>query len=286
MSDLQKEITDLIPSKDLKNRIRESGFVMNDHTLLITILDCAPDFHSRIKYLEMFSRLSNCKTAKLQAQNIISVQKCIYKSFDKADENTVFEVHIKEFPNDFDNRYLCKTYQNALDMIDAFFKYYEFHPNPLTRCKITKRRILSNTFSEDIMGEAEFTSNKALYSIEDYTIGTEECDGCCKSCEKYCLHPDGAAYPIFTSEGELVKYTTADGNQQYGFVNWFGDNSPQEYACIIPIDTPYMHYRDFENACNSHTHIKQTFIEKADCNMLSEELKGIYWDYIKFINAH
>lgn len=286
MINLQKEITELIPSEDLKSKIKESGFVMDDRTLLITVLDCAPDFYSRIEYLEKLVSFTQCKTAKAQAQNIIANQKYIHENFGNVDADTIFELHIKESPQDFDNRYLCKTYQDALNMINAFFEYYEFEPNVFTRYKITKRHILSHKFSEDVCGEAEFLWNKSLYSMDDYKLRTEQCNGDCKNCEMYCLNPDGAIYPIFTSNGDLVKYKTNDGNQQYGVIIWFDNSTDSEYACIIPMNTPYMHYQDFGNAHHSHTHIKQTFIEKADYNTLPTELKEIYWEFSKYIKSN
>ena len=163
---LQNEIISLLPSESLKTQVRLSETRFSDDDLLAIAYQYAPDFDSRIEWLQ---RLEACFTGELReyTSRLIRGQQRMLESFTAPDENAVFELHIQETPDAYDERYICKSYDAALRMIPLFYREYEFaRETAVTRYTIVKRRILSEKtgFTDDSLGEMELLPGLKVYS--------------------------------------------------------------------------------------------------------------------------
>lgn len=137
--ELQRRIVSLIPSTSLKNRIKLTNHRFSDADLLSIAYRYAPDFDARIELLQM---LEQHFTGELRdyTSRLIQVQRQMLEVFGEPTENAVFELHIKDTPDAYDERYLCKSFDAAFRIIPLFFKEYDCEENALTRYTIVKRR--------------------------------------------------------------------------------------------------------------------------------------------------
>ena len=123
LDELQSRIVSLIPSTSLKNQIRLTNHRLSDADLLSIAYCYAADYDARIELLQM---LEQHFTGDLRdhTSKLIYVQHQMLESFLKPEDNTVYELHIKDTPDAYDERYLCKSFDAALRVIPLFFQKY------------------------------------------------------------------------------------------------------------------------------------------------------------------
>ena len=186
-----EEIIDLLPSPDLKSKIKETNHKFSELELLKIICNYAPSLDSKHSFLERFSKIAT-PDITMFAKKIIESDKNNFANFIKESNEFVYELHIKDTPYSHDERYICKSYNAALICIDRFFEEYAHvgaKETEETRYTIDKRKIFSecDKFEEDEYAECILGANKEILSISDWRV-PHECDtdvACCE-CEKLC----------------------------------------------------------------------------------------------------
>lgn len=285
---LQEQIVQLIPSESLKHAIKETGYQLSDIALLATVFNCAPDFDSRINLIQSIQN-SFTGEIKAYAARLISVQRQMREAFTRSEPAAVFELHIKETPDAYDETYLCGSFEVAMKMIPLFYQEYDRSETSLSRYRIVKRRVFSGSggevFAEDHLGEAVILPGAILYSIEMEGYRAEDCDGLCLECNRYSIFCNDIPYPCFTEDGDVVEYQQYDGSKKYGVVHQWSSEPTGDYY-IIPLDGERIRYHDFANACYSHEHIAAYFVEKASPNVLPDKMKEDYLAYLEYINRN
>jgi len=285
---LHDRIVDLIPSKDLRNTIRSTDHRLTDIALLATVYHCAPDYSTRIEYLRMLESIF-VGDLKAYVTRIIETQRQSMDSFLKNEPDAVYELHIKETTDAYDETYLCTSFDAAMKMIPLFYQEYECNENALSRYRIVKRRIFSaregELFAEDHLGEAVLLPGGVIYSVEMNGIRAEDCDGLCLDCERYCIHNMEIPYPCFTKHADAVKYRRYDGTERFGVVlQW--DDAPTNECYIIPLDIEQIRYHDFKNAHYGHEHIPSALVERVSVEGLPVELQKDYLAYSEFLREN
>ncbi|MBO5981772.1 MAG: hypothetical protein J6Q24_04915 [Clostridia bacterium] len=181
-----EEIIDLLPSPDLKSKIKETNHKFSELELLKIICNYAPSLDSKHSFLERFSKIAT-PDITMFAKKIIESDKNNFANFIKESNEFVYELHIKDTPYSHDERYICKSYNAALICIDRFFEEYAHvgaKETEETRYTIDKRKIFSecDKFEEDEYAECILGANKEILSISDWRV-PHECDtdvACCQ----------------------------------------------------------------------------------------------------------
>ena len=285
---LYDQVIELIPSNSLKSAIKENQFSLSDITLLSTAYRCAPDYETRLKYLEQL-RDQFTGNIKQYCESIIVSEQKMLKGFYEDYPDAVFELHIKETPKSYDEKYLCTSIDSALKLIPMFYKEYDCNETDSARYKIVKRRVFSSAdneqFSEDWQGDAVFLPGNVLYSIdaEEYRL-EENCSHDCFECDGCCLDSIAVEYPCFTMNGDAVEYIDLlDWSKHYGVVLQ-NDNESLNELYIIPLDSERIRYHDFENVFYAHEHCYAPFVEKISPDQLPEIIRKDYFAFLQFIN--
>lgn len=281
---LQDKVVNLIPSVSLRNAIKETGYHLSDITLLATVFNYAPNFDSRIEYLKL---LYNSFSGEIKAYTarIIETQHKMLDEFVKSESGVVFELHIKDTPQSYDERYLCSSFEAAMKMIPLFYQEYGDEENSLSRYHIVKRRIFSASdgeeFSEDYIGEVTLLPGEIIYSVEMDGCRAEDCDGLCFDCSRYCVSGNDIEYPCFTNDGDAVKYCIEDGIEKFGVIQQW-DDVPADECYIIPLDSMRIRYHDFENVFYAHEHIPSPLVEKISADTLPQKMQEDYLAYLAY----
>ncbi len=284
---LQDRVIALIPSKDLRTLFEETNHTLTDIELLTTVFHCAPDFASRIANLKMLES-SFTGEIKAYAARIIDAQQQMLNHFLKDEQNTVFELHIRETPDTADEQpYLCRSFDAVLKTIAMYYHTYNTQETTLARYRIVKRRLFSGekgeAYSDDNLGQAILLSGGVIHSVWAGEYVPEECDGFCIDCEQHCVH--SCPYPCFTNHGDLVKYRQYDTTECFGVVLQQNNDPVNEYY-IIPLNSDKIRYRDFKNADEAHEHVLVPLVEKVSADILPNSMQEDYRAYITFLEEN
>ena len=117
------EITELLPSAELKAKIKETNHQFKENELLQIIYRYAPTFDSRIELLKRFSGIASPDVSAL-AQAYIKFEQENFSRFIDAPDGFIYELCIKVNPDQYEEKYLCSSYHAALDCIDRFYEEY------------------------------------------------------------------------------------------------------------------------------------------------------------------
>lgn len=285
LDELQSRIVSLIPSTSLKNQIRLINQRLSDADLLSTAYRYAADYDARVELLQM---LEQQFTGDLRdyTSKLIHVQRQMLEVFLKPEDNTVYELHIKDTPDAYDERYLCKSFDAAIRIIPLFFQEYDCEENSLTRYTIVKRRVLSEAadFSDDELGELVMLAGMRVYSVNMWSFDhqAEECAGQCLNCNSPCADCHETIFPQFIQHGDAVKFYDLSGKESYGIALAFNNLPCSEYY-VIPLDSDAVRYHDFDNIHDAHQHIPAPLTERIEEAALPEEIRADYKACLKYI---
>ncbi len=286
---LTKRILDLIRSEGLKAKLRETGFWPTDRELLSLAFDCAPDFDTRI---ELLRELENEFTGEYREyiKRLIAEQKAALEEFKKPSPDVVFELHIKEDPDSYDERYLCGSYEAALKTIALFWQEYECAEKELTHYRIVKRKVYrggeDEPFAEDELGEMDLLPGCVIYSVDIWANdrSAEGCDGCCFECSRPCARNHDISFPCFIRHGDPVKWTDHSGRVSFGIALFGGDEPCEEYY-VIPLDSERILLHDFKNMHYDHEHILAPLAERITADELPERMRADYFACREFLKT-
>ena len=281
---LQSVVIDTIKSKSLKRAIEKSNKQFSIMEL-VKIAFNYTDYKQRIKLLTLISESINEKEIKKYISDVIKQQNDMYNEFVKKSGNCVYELHIKQTPDSYDERYLCESYESAREMISLFYKEYEEKETELAKYEIEKRRIFveNGNFEEDGLGLCTLNHKREICRLDVY--GMNSCEQLCDNCSKLCISNVSIKYPRFASNFDIVKYTEKNGAKHFG-VYLEGINDYDEEYYIIPLDCIAMKYHIFERDFYNHIHIEAPFVERADFKELPEDMKNTYKKYIDYLKSN
>ena len=286
LDELQRRIVSLIPSTSLKNQIKLTNHRLSDADLLSIAYRYATDFDTRIEFLQM---LEQHFTGELRdyTSRLIQVQRQMLEVFWEPADNAAYELHIKDTPDAYDERYLCKSFDAALRIIPLFLKEYDCEENALTRYTIVKRRILTEEadFSEDELGELVLLAGMRVYSVKIWSLDhlPEDCSGGqCLECDRPCAACHETVFPQFIRHSDAVKFYDFSGKESYG-IAFALDNLPCSEYYVIPLDSEAVRYHDFANLSNAHRHIPAPLAERIEEETLPKEMRADYKACLQYI---
>jgi hypothetical protein len=289
---MKDTILSLLPSRALREKIREVGYKFTEQELLFILYEYAPTFEERMTLLERFAETASPEIGETVGL-ILAWQRRIFDAFRVLGEGEVYELHIKDTPDSYDETYLCGSYDAALAYIDLFYKEYGTdQKGDSTRYRIEKRRIYGGkpdeVFDEDYLAECVLDQHKRVMTVDDHVDNSpygmgfcekQECD----TCEKICWHHGrDVLFPCFTKNLDLVRFEDYKGAVRYG-VNFQWDDSPADCLCVDPLDSLAVRYHIFENAGDDHDHPPLPLVEPASAEELSEEMRRNYLAFLEYL---
>ena len=266
---LQQEILSCIWSTDLKNYIKEHNYTFSSTELLSIAYYYAPTYAERLRLADYAPDVSDFAVQCIRFQDDCLEQFCQHR------DNEVYELRIKDDPDAYEERYLCASYQTALDMIDGFYQKYDFASEKDTvHYVIAKRKVLQATdaFQEDDLQECELMAGKVLISAE---IWCDENDPKNEMAD--------VEFPSFIPHLSAVRYKKGDSSICRG-VCLAGDTFPSDSCYVIPLDDEMLKSRDHEKhlGYHCHEHIPGPNIEVLPVEDLTDEEKSDYFAFVQF----
>ena len=288
---MTNEIIELLPSVDLKAKIKDTNHQFTEDELLQIIYRYAPTFELRLSLLERFSEIA-APTVSVLAKAYIEYEQNNYNRFIAAPEGFVYELSIKETPDSYEEKYLCSSYNAALVCIDRFYEEYADFSKETekTRYKILKRKIFSENdkFDEDDYGVCVLGSNKTVLEVSDYENPADcELDTMCSECKEICPRRcDDVCFPCFAHNHAIIKYCDYEGKDCFGVNLCLGnecDGMATEFY-VIPLDSSTIRDHRFADDFYDHQHIELPLATLATPDDLDETMKKNYFDFISFLN--
>lgn len=284
------EIIGLLPSPELKIKIKETNYRFSENELLQIIRKYAYDFDERLSLLKRFAEISSPEISEL-AKVCVEYEEKNYKHFIESSEGFVYEVHIKETPDSYDEKYLCSSYNAAILCIDLFYKEYAnvAKETEKTKYKILKRKIFSvnDKFEEDVYAEAELGCHKRLLNVSDYK---NYCDLeiMCSECKEICPRRNyELSFPCFVHNYDIIKYQDDEGRDCYGVNLCLNkcDGFAQELY-VIPLNASEIRERRFDDCIYSHLHLDLPLATLATPDDLDETERKNYFDFVEYLKEH
>ena len=290
LSSLHDRIVSLLPSKGLKDAIQKTGCHFSDRELLSIAFHYAPDFDARLSLLE---ELAASFEAELQAyaRQIAAHQRAMLDAFQRRDACTVYELHIHETPDAYDERYLCAGYDACLKLIPLFYLQYHATETDQARYEITKRKLFSaldgEAFAEDELGSVTLLAGGRVYSVDVYSMSQvrkEQADGSFEW-ELPCIPDEEILFPCFTKDAAAVRFTELSGAAGYG-VLLQGKENPCSECYVLPLDSDAMERRDFENIHDAHQHVLCPMVEVVPPEELPAQMRANYEAFLSYYREH
>lgn len=257
---LETKIVKLIPSHTLREYVKEHKYRFTQTDLLKFVEDYAPTYDEKIKLLNEIVTSFPDKTVVKHAQKFIKYHQRTFNEFMAPSDDCVYEVQIYCKPDDKDETYVVRTYDDALVLIDNYLKYYRdvgAIDNKLSEYKIIKKTTTAPLKPSDLnskvgkLGQCVLGYKRVIKSVEMYYNGNylSNCNGVCVLCKRDCLDKHEPHFPVFLQQYDLVAYKT---NWSYDTIDCRG----KTYVCemngehiVYGILTTDM------NVCDDDTHV-------------------------------
>lgn len=284
-SELLDEIINLLPSDELRKTVFEKNIAFSEQDLLKIVYHYAPDYDIRLCLLD---RLCHTFSGKLKeyTELLAKRQRFCLEAFSKCEENTIFELHIKDRPDAYDERYVCCSYEAALKLIPLFYREYECEPTDETYYKIEKRKLFcgrdDEPFSEDYLGVAEFLSSGKLYSVDVNDLCSGIAD--CSDCDRICVLDSEMEFPRVIERGDIVKFRYSLAQpERIGVVPFFCKSETECEYYVIPLDCADMRYHHFDTEFWDHEHIPAPLVRKIPLESLDEKMREDYLAFMEYL---
>lgn len=284
---LQKEIVSCLWSTALKRQLAEQEYIFTEMDLLDMAFHFAPTFDERLRLLQLLAEQAS--TVSDQAAGCITWQKKCFERFRHHGEHEVYELHIKDTPDAWDERYLCATFETALEMIDEFYKTYDSAPETeQARYVIEKRKILQSgqPFCEDRMEACVLSAGKVLISV-DFPSGESKngiCGQTCPECENPCIEERSVCFPPFIPDRAPVMYRWYDGSLRHGIFLDCGTKGVGDTCYILPLDGETLRSRNYDKFWD-HEHIPCPYVDSVNLASLAPELQENYRAFITWLDS-
>ena len=288
---MTNEIIELLPSADLKAKIKETNHQFTEEELLQIIYSYAPTFDTKLEMLARFAKIAKPDVAAL-ANVYVEHEKNNLAYFLQAEEGVVYELCIKEHPDACEEKYLCASYPAALVCIDCFYEEYadvNAKETEKSRYTITKRKIFAegDIFDEDACAECVLGPNKVLLEVSDYKHHVDcDCEHECSECKELlpCRGVD-ISYPCFAHNYDIIKYSDYELKEHFGINVCLNDGKCDGMASefyVIPLGSQNVREYRWEDFSDEHEHIELPRATLATLEDLNETERKNYDAFVAF----
>ena len=268
---LQQEILSCTWSAGFRRYVSDHNHTFSDAELLSIAYNYAPNYDERLRLLQLLEKFAP-DVSEFALRCVHFQHECLER-FCQHKENEVYELRIQDDPEAYEERYLCANYQTALDLIDGYYREYDFvSEQDCVRYVITKRKVLQPTdaFQEDEVQQCILGAGKVVLSAE---IWRSEND------PKHELAV--VEYPNFIPHLSAVRYQKEDHTIGRGVCLAEGIGLTDAFY-VIPFDQEILRSREYEDHLGNHwhEHIPGPCLEVCPLEDLTEQEKC---DYLAFI---
>lgn len=282
---LESKVIKLLPSSTLRDYLKVSKFGFTQKDLLKFIENYAPTYEALLSLLEEAAATFTDKSVIKHAQKLIKYHKRTFDEFMTPSDDCVYEVQIFCYPDDDDETYIVKTFDDAVVLIDRYLKHYRdigVADNKLSEYKIIKKTAVAPRKPSDLsckvgaIGRCVLGYKRVIKYVEMYYNGTElgKCNGACYKCENECIDNYYPHFPVFLQKYDLVAYKT---NWSYDEIEYKGKTYKRESNCE---QTVYGILLTDMNLYDDETHVvllDNKYI--VDRNALYQDEEGYYRVY-------
>lgn len=291
---MTEKIIELLPSANLKQKIKEVGHNFSDGELLQIIERYAPTIIEKHDLMIRFAATASDDVAAL-AREYVRYEKALIERFITSAPGAVYELSIKDTPDSYEEKYLADSYNSALWLIDKYYEKYERSAKKTekTRYEIEKRRVFSegDDFSDETYGKCTLNQEKQIMTIYDFeSVDCRAEENFCSDCKEICYNrSDEVKYPNFAKNCSLIKFLDYNGKVQYGVNLEFNlyDYDFVEELYVLDLDTQCVKDRefDYETIFMAHCHIELPKATLASPDELDEKTRETYHALVEFIKT-
>ena len=274
--EMQNKVIEFLPSRTLKKAIADCGFNLSSLNLVKAVINYVPLLKDRLALLEMFTAAEGKRASEL-AKKAHAHLTAMRDEFLRDDPEAVFELHVSTREDAWVERYICRSYDAALRMIEGFWlEYADISSNgerESTIYKIVKRRILSDVFSEDELGMCILNGNLEVECVDTWDMRAEAGYDCC--------YNNDIPFPNFVPDLAPVRYEIPGRFPSYGIcIDLTGDAKVGEFY-VLNLNSGLMFDKNWDYITESHEHIAPAYVELVSEDELPEKLRQNYRDFIK-----
>ena len=216
---LETKTIKMIPSPTLKEYLKKFDFRFTQKDLLKFIEDYAPTYETKINLLEEAAQEFSDKSVVLHAKKLIKYHKRSFDEFMTPSDDCVYEVEIHINPDDYDETYTVKTFDDALILIDNYLKRYRHigcKDNELSKYNVIKKTTIAPQKPSDLdckvgeLGRCVLGYKRVIKSVEMHYNGKylRKCNGVCMDCKNECIDVHEPHFPAFLQPYDLVAFKT------------------------------------------------------------------------------
>lgn len=282
MPEIQESLIELIESRALKEKIKETQLTFSDMELLRIAYFYSPDFDSRIENMRAVAENAS-EEIKAYADQLISAQKEAFEQLKKEELGVIYELYVQDSEGN-EKLNFCSSYKAALWLVVVKNRESGKSENGI-KYNLVKRYISKRDENEgknsSNIAEAVLLSEGKLCSVEIDDLPLE-CDGECENCGRPCLYREDILFPSFLKENDLVSYRDINGEIKYGIVVQVCEEL-LESCRVLSLESPAIAQRDFENGTYVTKFIAPPFIEPIEPDALSEPFDDNYEAYLQYL---
>ena len=292
---MTERLIDLIPSRNMKEKIRQSGFKFTDMGLVKLAYELTLSFDERIKNLsDLFVCVTN-ENAIITIKELLCAEKAKLNYFISQEDNIFYDVVVFERPKMDGEHYAFKTYADSktfiVNYVNACREKTYTNEDVNIKYEIHKRYFKTYAtsnfdFYADVLACCEFGYGGVMKGISLFERELRKCNGVCHKCLQRCAETNLCdlviKYPKHLKRYDLIKYINYYKEQRYGvFLYSHGAKDSTDYC--ISLDLDFFDGYDFNNYYDAHVHVDATEGELADINSLSEKHKKLYYALVAYI---
>lgn len=275
-----QEIIDLIPSKDLKNKIREVDHKFKSRELLQIVEDYGRNFSEKQRLWNYV--LDNATEDKELIETYIRYQNSL---LDKLYSGGKFSVYIGGYNFTDYKEYHLDSIQECMSAINYFLdEHFEHPPKDIIIEKLRDENCKDSYFYGKYELKCALNERGEIVSLVENAPKNFDCKYNCMQCGFQCKNPFlNVFYPSFVDNGEVVKYYER-GKIYYG-VCVIALRGVTQFYHIIDLHSPVIkgHMHDMEDEFMFA--VPLSLIEKINFDELSDSEKQDYYDFINHVNS-
>ncbi len=275
---MQDRIVALLPSQTLKKAIADQNYILREIDLVHTVWEYVPLLEDKLKFLNELSFAKGIRASKL-ARNVCAYLLAMRDEFLRNGPECVYELRIKSEPNSYEEKYICRSYEAALRMIDGFWKEYghlsDAEEREQTIYHIVKRRILDAAFQEDELGDCMLNGKLEVIYMDDYCVKMQD-----HGIQYRSMHD--VLFPRCIADREPVRYMIPGRFPEYGIAVHLEEGAAQvdEYY-ILKLNADSNFDWNEDTLFCAHEHIAPPYVELIPAEELPEEMRKNYYKFIK-----
>lgn len=281
------EIIRLLPSKSLRDKIRETGYAFSEEDLLYIIYAYAPSDEIRTEMLLRFAETSSPEIAE-HARSFAEWDKAVFDTFRKNPNGEIYELCVFT-PGGFEgNSYYCSSYPAVLERIDIFHKEYPYKISQVpgkAKYKITKLPVFNGRNTDVVyyysIDLCYLDADKdPVYVCDDSIIYKN--DRYCRIAPYYFHHTH---FPCFLGYGDLVKYTDNNFFERYG-VCLQKHQGPDCGIRVLSLDSNCAAFHSYERLIEDIDLILPPYVDAASTDELDGEKLEDYLKFKEYLKDH